>query len=86
MSTKEIMRKVGVAPFTCPKCGSHEGFCGARHGFIERFVLPILMIQPVRCTACDERSHRFPFSLSDALNEALMAEATAQPAAALSRH
>jgi hypothetical protein len=78
------MRKVGVAPFTCPKCGSHEGFCGARQGFLERFVLPIMMIQPVRCTACDERSHRFPFSLGDALSDALMTD-PGQPAAALSR-
>jgi hypothetical protein len=85
MSRIELMRKVGVSPFTCPKCHGKEGFCGSREGLLEQFLLPVLMVQPIRCTACDYRSYRFPFSLRDALNDALLTDATRQPATALLR-
>jgi hypothetical protein len=85
MSRKELMRKVGVAPFVCPKCHGQESFCGSREGLLEQFLLPALMVQPIRCTACDHRSYRFPLSLKDAVNDALLTDATRQPATALLR-
>jgi hypothetical protein len=85
MSRKELMKRVGVTPFTCPMCHGQEGFCGSREGLLEQFLLPALMIQPIRCTQCDRKSYRFPFSLGVALNDALLTDANRQPATAFLR-
>ena len=43
--------------FYCRGCGGDEAFRSRPRGFFERHVLPLLMLQPVRCERCDHRSY-----------------------------
>jgi hypothetical protein len=46
------------ATYRCRDCGSEEGFRSRRRSFTERFVLPLLLLQPVRCGECFRRDYR----------------------------
>lgn len=58
-------------PYRCHDCGSEVGFRSRRRTMTERFVLPLLLLQPVRCGECFRRDYRLIFTpvrerLSDA--------------------
>lgn len=48
--------------FRCPDCGSNAGFRSRRRTFAERFLLPIFLLQPVRCGECFRRDYRWIFT------------------------
>ncbi len=47
--------------FRCPDCGSGTGFRSRSRTFTERFLLPIFLLRPVRCTECFRRDYRMLF-------------------------
>lgn len=49
-------------PYVCRDCGSDVGFRSRRRTFAERFLLPLLLLQPVRCGECFRRDYRFIFT------------------------
>jgi hypothetical protein len=58
-------------PYQCRDCGSEVGFRSRRRTLTERFILPLLLLQPVRCGECFRRDYRLIFTrvckrLSDA--------------------
>lgn len=58
-------------PYLCRDCGSDVGFRSRRRSFLERYILPLLLLQPVRCGDCFRRDYRLIFTnvrerLSDA--------------------
>jgi hypothetical protein len=44
--------------FHCDDCGSKTGFRSRRRSFSERYLLPIFLLQPVRCAECFRRDYR----------------------------
>ncbi len=47
--------------FRCNDCGSDTAYRSRRRNFSERFLLPIFLLQPVRCGECFRRDHRLLF-------------------------
>jgi hypothetical protein len=47
--------------FHCEDCGSDIGFRSRRRTFSERYLLPIFLLQPVRCAECFRRDYRLIF-------------------------
>lgn len=47
--------------FHCDDCGSNTGFRSRRRTFFERCLLPIFLLQPVRCAECFRRDYRLIF-------------------------
>ncbi|MGA7909170.1 MAG: hypothetical protein WCA16_17325 [Candidatus Sulfotelmatobacter sp.] len=74
-----------LQPFTefrCPDCGSNAGFRSRRRTFSERFLLPIFLLQPVRCAECFRREYRLIFTrVRERLSEAsgMVAASSAAP-------
>jgi hypothetical protein len=57
--------------YVCRDCGSEVGFRSRRRTLAERFLLPLFLLQPVRCGECFRRDYRLIFTqvherLSDA--------------------
>jgi hypothetical protein len=50
------------APYHCRDCGSEVGFRSRRRSFGERYLLPLLLLQPVRCGECFRRDYRLVFT------------------------
>jgi hypothetical protein len=50
-------------PFYCQHCGSHEAYSSRSRTFVEKHLLPLLLLRPVRCEHCDRRYYR-PVSVS----------------------
>ena len=50
-----------VQPYHCRDCASEVGFRSRRRTFTERYILPLLLMQPVRCGECFRRDYRFIF-------------------------
>jgi hypothetical protein len=48
-------------PYQCSDCGSDVGFRSRRRTVTERYLLPLLMLQPVRCGECFRRDYRLIF-------------------------
>ena len=48
--------------YRCRDCASEVGFRWRRRTFSERFVLPLFLMQPVRCGECFRRDYRFIFT------------------------
>jgi hypothetical protein len=58
--------------FHCDDCGSDTGFRSRRRTFSERFLLPIFLLQPVRCAECFRRDYRLIFMpVRERLSEAV---------------
>jgi hypothetical protein len=60
-----------IPPYRCSDCGSESGFRSRRRTLTERLILPLLLMQPVRCGECFRRDYRSVFTrvhhrLSDA--------------------
>ena len=68
-------------PFRCRDCGSEVGFRSRRRTLAERFVLPVFLLQPVRCGECFRRDYRLIFTpVRDRLSEvSAMIPATKAP-------
>ncbi len=43
--------------FHCRGCGGQEAYRSRPRGFFERYVLPFLLLQAVRCERCFHRSY-----------------------------
>ena len=58
-------------PFHCRDCGSEVGFRSRRRTLSERFILPLFLLQPVRCGECFRRDYRLVFTqVKDRLSDA----------------
>jgi DNA-directed RNA polymerase subunit N (RpoN/RPB10) len=60
-----------IPPYRCFDCGSEVGFRSRRRTLTERLLLPLFLLQPVRCGECFRRDYRLIFTpvherLSDA--------------------
>ena len=51
-----------ISRYCCRDCGSEVGFRSRRRTIIERFVLPVFFLQPVRCGECFRRDYRLIFT------------------------
>jgi hypothetical protein len=49
-------------PYLCRDCGSEVGFRSRRRTLSERFILPLFLLQPVRCSECFRRDYRLIFT------------------------
>ena len=49
-------------PYQCRDCGSDVGFRSRRRNLAERFILPLLLLRPVRCGECFRRDYRFVYT------------------------
>jgi len=69
--------------YLCHDCGSQVGFRSRRRNFLERFLLPLVLLQPVRCGECFRRDYRMIFTaVRDRLSEARKVPPAKQAAAA----
>jgi hypothetical protein len=60
-----------ISPYRCSDCGSNSGFRSRRRTLTERFLLPLLLMQPVRCGECFRRDYRLIFThVHERLSEA----------------
>jgi hypothetical protein len=58
--------------FHCDDCGSDTGFRSRRRTFSERYLLPVFLLQPVRCAECFRRDYRLIFMpVRERLSEAI---------------
>ena len=68
--------------FHCDDCGSDTGFRSRRRTFSERYLLPIFLLQPVRCAECFRRDYRLVFMpVRERLPESIKKAAAAVPRA-----
>lgn len=51
-----------LSPYSCRDCGSETGFRSRRRTFSERYLLPLFLLQPVRCGECFRRDYRLMFT------------------------
>jgi hypothetical protein len=42
--------------YQCPDCGGCDGYRSRRRNLIEKYLLPLLLLQPVRCMSCYRRT------------------------------
>jgi hypothetical protein len=49
-------------PYRCPDCSSEIGFRSRRRTFTERYLLPLVLLRPVRCGECFRRDYRLIFT------------------------
>ena len=60
-------------PYHCRDCGSEVGFRSRRRTLTERYILPLFLLQPVRCGECFRRDYRLIFTrVSDRLSDTRM--------------
>jgi hypothetical protein len=61
MLGKPIARRLRVdSKFTCSRCGGREAYTCQCTSAFERYVLNMVMVQPVRCCDCDALCYAFP--------------------------
>jgi hypothetical protein len=66
--------------YHCDDCGSDIGFRSRRRGIFERYLLPIFLLQPVRCAECFRRDYRLVFMpVKERIPEAVKKIATSAP-------
>jgi len=80
-----------IPPYRCSDCGSEVGFRSRRRTFAERFLLPVFLLQPVRCGECFRRDYRLIFTkvrerLSDAGHSEVAPLAPRKPTATSNRN
>jgi hypothetical protein len=49
-------------PYVCRDCGSEVGFRSRRRTATEKYILPLFLLQPVRCAECFRRDYRLIFT------------------------
>jgi len=68
------------ASYYCHDCGSDVGFRSRRRNFAERYILPLFLLQPVRCGQCFRRDYRLIFTpVRDRMSEATDTNAVRRP-------
>jgi hypothetical protein len=68
--TSESSSQSWFQPFRCRDCGSEVGFRSRRRTLSERYILPLFLLQPVRCGECFRRDYRLIFvQVKDRLSE-----------------
>lgn len=68
--------------FHCDDCGSNTAFRSRRRTFSERYMLPLFLLQPVRCAECYRRDYRLLFvPVKERIPEAVKRLATPAPQA-----
>jgi hypothetical protein len=66
--------------YHCHDCGSGMGFRSRRRSWFERYLLPIFLLQPVRCAECFRRDYRLVFMpVKERIPEAVKKMATSAP-------
>ncbi len=66
--------------YMCHDCGSQVGFRSRRRNFVERYLLPLMLLQPVRCGECFRRDYRLIFTaVRDRLSETRKMPVAKQP-------
>lgn len=48
--------------YRCPDCGREVGFRSRPRNLVECYILPLLLMQPVRCAACFRRDYKLIFT------------------------
>ena len=51
------MKPFIARPYHCRDCGKEVGVCSRPHTLTERHILPLLLLQPVRCVECFRRDY-----------------------------
>ena len=46
-------------PFQCRDCGSFQAYRSQPRNLAEKYILPILLLHPVRCADCFRRTFQF---------------------------
>jgi hypothetical protein len=68
-------------PYHCRDCGSDVGFRSRRRTLSERYLLPLLLLRPVRCGECFRRDYRLIFTrVSDRFHSISRISPVKQPA------
>ena len=49
-------------PYWCRDCGSEAGFRSRPRTALERYILPLFLMRPVRCADCFRRDYRLIFT------------------------
>ena len=69
--------------YRCQDCGSEVGFRSRRRTFLERYLLRLLFLRPVRCGQCFRRDYRLVFTeVRDRLSDTRSIAPGKRPAAA----
>ena len=42
--------------YQCPDCGGSDAYRSRRRSFLEKYVLPLFLLKPVRCANCFRRT------------------------------
>lgn len=50
------------AEFLCPDCGSSVAYYSRRRTLTEKYILPLVLLRPVRCADCFKRCYRTVFT------------------------
>jgi hypothetical protein len=48
--------------YHCPDCGSTEAYRSRRRTFVEKYLLGLLLLKPVRCARCYRRNSTSVFT------------------------
>jgi hypothetical protein len=48
--------------FQCRDCGSGVAFRSRRRSLVERYIMPLLLLKPVRCGECFRREYSLVFT------------------------
>jgi hypothetical protein len=59
---KDLLRYQFVRPYRCADCGKEIAFRSRPRTFTERYILPLFLMQPVRCAECFRRDYRSIFT------------------------
>lgn len=59
---KDSSDRPWVQPYFCRDCGCEVGFRSRRRTLTERYLLPLLLLKPVRCGECFRRDYRLIFT------------------------
>lgn len=59
---KDSLDRYLTRPYFCYDCGSEVGFRSRRRTLTERYILPLFLLQPVRCAECFRRDYRLIFT------------------------
>ena len=43
--------------YQCPDCGGSDAYISRRRSFLEKYILPLFMLKPVRCANCFRRDN-----------------------------
>jgi hypothetical protein len=46
-----------LSRYQCPDCGGSDAYRSRRRTLLEKYILPLLLLQPVRCVKCFRRSN-----------------------------